>query len=1082
MNISRYGAAVVATALVGLLSPRPVHALTDAELKCSAAVGKNLGKLETSIAKIVAKCHDNDISGKAPDPNHCRPLPADTQAVVDAAKAKFIASVGKSCSSVCSLSNDVVCVSDLSCPASHQNPTAEGCSGKGGSKQFSLSDLGWPGPYCDIVLGHPMRKTDDLGTCLAALVDNVTGPVDQAIYANLNGSSGLTSDSAKCVSKIDKAVASAVSRSYTATASCRDARLQAGAASSPPWACATNDANTMTAIASNIDKLNATIDKSCASADITALAGLCAAAGVTPITVQQAKDCLDELVREEATEELSPSHHVFSVMGLLNVSHPASAKSYCGDGIVEPTREEHTGVGEECDGSDAPCGSGHCLPPGDTFECTCDSTPRERFIVQGDAAHTDSDAGWEGSSHDATHNDGFGYVTAFTNCDCTQFSGATCTGASANKVCDVHGDMEPRCSDDPHGTQSCDERGDNDGAPEDYDCYRCDDDSLNPGTFCVVDTAKKDSLCQSQCVIDSDGTHTGIACQKQGDCATGQSCRGRCDDSITCNQMSEGSPLPLISASTPVCVMLQYLTDITGTKNIVTGEQAVHYTTRSNIQTGQLFKTPCPVCGGGCVGGSNSGVSCFGRCNASHDKCLVDSDCTGMGDTTCAGTSDDCPGGTCSLELRCDSGQNAAHLCTPDAKTPLGVVSHDCPPIPSQAVSGKGLLQPFGTVTTEAVQFPPGGPCSDPSFKNFDCPCPADIPNPTCFAGPNAGNPCTSNLQCPGSSCAGLGVPTRPNSCSGACDGGINAGHGCATGAGGGGAYTTCVLGSNAGLACDEDSDCPGGSCSGQPKECTAGLTTFQGFACSINSDCGPGGVCSNPCPGARCVPLCLQEGKCHNGARDGDVCSTLDHCKQCTAGNPSMIGVACDTNSRCNTALGSGDGVCAALPGVTCDLADPNDGLCAAGPTKFRCNGTGYTTVPCDLNYGECSPQHVCKKGNQDKIGSACTVDANCLDHANTPVSSGCETGPDTVAGTADDIPGAGECEPRPEDCFVNNGFSEGGDTINGNGSPTNVYVNAAFCVPPNANSAVNTASGFGGPSRIRRKGTAVVNVPSIP
>jgi hypothetical protein len=165
----------------------------------------------------------------------------------------------------------------------------------------------------------------------------------------------------------------------------------------------------------------------------------------------------------------------------------------------------------------------------------------------------------------------------------------------------------------------------------------------------------------------------------------------------------------------------------------------------------------------------------------------------------------------------------------------------------------------------------------------------------------------------------------------------------------------------------------------------------------------------------------------------------------------------------------------------VTCDITDPEDGMCAAGPTKFRCDGPGFTTIPCTLEYGTCNGGH-CLVGSPDKYGDVCTVGSDCLDNPNVPVSSGCETGIDSLPDTEDDIPGAGECEPRPEDCYYDNGRASGGDTVIGGGDATNVNINACFCTPANANSAVNLASGFGGPSRVRRQGVALVNVPSIP
>ncbi|HXC51315.1 MAG TPA: hypothetical protein VN634_10560 [Candidatus Limnocylindrales bacterium] len=1103
MRVSGFGLAAVVFAACGVAYVTPAGAsLSDTEKKCSATLAKSYAKLQNSILKTKAACHADDISGEVPNPTACATLSQDGIDAINKARAKFSKSVTKACSSECT--SDVACVTSLNCPAQHlasppNSGNAEACDG------FDLSDLDWPGPYCESILGHTMTHMTDLADCMLALVDLTAEPIHEAIYADLDESSGLTEHAAECVAAIDKSVQKTLLKAYTATAKCRDLRRLSDPETA--WSCALDDTEeTIPAIQKVIDKLSDTIAKSCTNADIASLDGLCAASGATPTTVEDAQNCLEAMVREVATAEHDKNHHVYSVIGMLNATHPASAAPYCGDGIVTATREEHTGVGEECDGdADAACGAGSCFPPGDLFECTCDNKVRERFIVDGDAAHTDSDAGWKGSSHDATHNDGFGYLTELTGCDCSQFTQATCTGSTAQSVCNVYGNMAPRCSDDLSGTETCDERGDGDDEPENSDCFKCDTNSLNPGTFCgngINTNPTNQNACQSQCFDDLTGNPLmpAVPCLRQTDCEKGQSCLGRCDDTITCNKMTEGSPLPQVSAEIGVCIMLEYKTDITGTKDIVSGETALNYATRSLIRYGNTNTVPCPVCAGLCVGGDDAGDYCHGRCNVSDAPCLVAEDCTGGGDTACLETDDECAGGYCSLELRCWNGSNAGGLCRLDYESPLGPVSHDCLPNGGN-VSGAGVQQNFGTVTTGAVQHPAGAPCTNTTWRNYDCPCPADEDDGPCSSGQCQGKPssvCSDNTDC-----VIVGVPTQPNGCAAACSGGVNAGKGCVTLNGGFGSYSTCVLGTDAGLPCDDNADCEGGSCTGNPKQCTAG-TVALGTGCNLNSDCGIGGVCADACPGGFCVPLCMPEGKCTGGGRDGDPCATTEHCKECTAGNASLIGEPCTSNSECNTSFGSGDGVCQPAPGVTCDVADNEDGLCAAGPVKYRCTGEGHTTEPCSLEYGTCSPTAICiagtthqgatcpndafcgtggvcsrrcTMGSPDKRNLACSADSECIDTANVPVSKNCEDGADALPGTADDIVGAGVCEPRPQDCFYNNGYAQGGGTAD------NPQLVAAFCAPPNASSStINDASGFGGPSRIRRTGASTVNVPNTP
>lgn len=618
--------------------------------------------------------------------------------------------------------------------------------------------------------------------------------------------------------------------------------------------------------------------------------------------------------------------------------------------------------------------------------------------------------------------------------------------------------MAPRCSDDLDGPLSCDEHGNNNGVGENWDCYRCDDNSINAGTFCAAGANANETVCQSQCFENATGLPVvpQTACLKQADCGEGRTCKGRCDNTLTCNAMTEGSPLPLVSAAISVCIQLEYKTDVTGTKNIVTGESSIGYTSRSNIQLGTLFTVPCPVCGGVCVGGPDDSHSCFGRCDASNAACLVDGDCVGPGDTACLEAPDDCTGGFCSLDLRCSSGPNEGKLCGLDSVTPLGVMSHDCPPDPANNLSGRGVLQiNGGPMTTEAVQMPNAGACTNPTWHNYDCECPADAPGPL------------------------VGTPTRPSLCAAACDGGVNAGRSCALGSGGSGTYTTCVGGTDAGFPCDEDSDCEGGSCTSLIKECVGGTALTVGQACTNDGQCG-GGTCVEPCPGAHCVPLCNLQGQCNGGSRDGESCATVNDCSVCTGGNPFLSNAPCTRNEHCDTGHNTGDGVCSVQMGVTCDPNDSEEGLCAVGPQKYRCTGEGFTTLPCSLDRGNCQA-NVCTSGSPSRQGQACVDSIDCIENG-VPIAEGCEAGDDGVLGNGDDHPGAGDCRPRPEDCYVNNGFAEGGDTLNGNGSPSDVKLVGTFCTPPLGNPAIDDVSGFGGPSRLRRFGSAFMNVTATP
>ncbi|MBI5504136.1 MAG: hypothetical protein HY899_05020 [Deltaproteobacteria bacterium] len=1001
----------VSAALLVACSTGSANALLGSqEAKCANALARSFAKFESTILKETSKCHNDDISGKVDSPSACSTLRAASQEKIDAARAKLVSSAAKSCQSVCSLSNDKICVNDLGCPPN--DGKFERCTGKGGTAPFRIESLGFPGAYCQGLLGHSMREPNDTGECVSELADRLASNLVDNLYGDLDENSGLSADAAKCLSSISKAAAKSVAKIHGAVAKCRNVQQtnpscvggthegekcrksadcgSGGICGIEPEACLLSDATTIAAVGKEVTKLSDAIGKSCSDAVIATLPSLCSGGAAAPGNVAEAKACVSALVKEVAASVEGPSRRVYSPYSMVTATNPDAGFAYCGDGIVNQIRNESNSIGEECDGDDAPCGSGHCLPPGDLFECTCDNVPREAVVIDGE--RVDSDAGWTGASHDAVHNDGFGFVADLSNCNCSDFNQATCVGTSSDSVCDETASRAPRCSNATDSNLTCDERGDNDGSLENGDCFACDADSGNAGAYCGDGNGKPlESLCQSRCFDDTTGLPVGT-CTSQSGCADGQTCKGRCDGTATCKTITEGSPLPLVSAATTVCVQLQYVTDISGTKDMVSGEAVLHYGTRSVIYLGETVTSPCPTCGGVCAGGDNDRHPCSGRCNASHAICLVDGDCSGVGDTSCEQAADDCTGGYCSLDLRCSSGDNAGGICRPMSNTPLGVVSADCPPAASKNLSGFGVDQDYGDVTTEQVQFPAGSACSEPAWHNYTCPCPD----------------------------GGSTVKTQPNRCAAACDAGINEGKGCALTGTASGVFTTCAGGSDAGALCDEDADCEGGTCSSTPTECVAGSPAKLGQSCSGNAQCdssaGSGdGVCENSCPGGRCVPLCYPEGTCSGGTHDGDACATDVHCG-----------------------------------GGTCVVTNAEDGVCAAGPLQYRCSGAGFTTLPCYA--------------------------------ADVDTQTGCEAGGDGALGTTDDIPGAGICKSRPADCYYNNGLMEGGDTGNGDGDPSNIKYVASFCTGPAPNAIINQVSGFGGPSKITRYGSAFVNVPVIP
>jgi hypothetical protein len=638
-------------------------------------------------------------------------------------------------------------------------------------------------------------------------------------------------------------------------------------------------------------------------------------------------------------------------------------------------------LGEECDGADDGACPGECLPPGDIFECTCGDKKRIRLFASHEL--TDADAGWTGRSHQQGVSDLSGYITELSNCDCDAFSGPTCTGSSGDSECNVTGNQMPRCSWEPLGNTRCDARGNNNNSEQDLDCAICDQYAANAGDWCINEAG-----CDAQC-YDSNEMVTG-PCEKQADCGPGEICRGLCDKSQTCLKIPNGAPLPVGAAGAQVCSVQTFRDDIVGTRDLITGEHEFDYRVRAQVSLGEASDRPCPVCGGFCVGGDRNLGICSGRCSVTTaTECRFDVDCPSG--ETCSSASPDCPGAGafCQLELVCGSFEPLVHNnpCVPEYEHPLfGTMSNDCAPIPGASINGEGFNVKWEPATTGVLSLPSALPCSFPGLQLLECPCPADG-----------------------------GAPTKPNECAPACDApGPNFGVGCATGDSSGEA-TTCAAGVNVGKICDEDTDCPGSTCSANPLHCT-GDPNFELFACDTNADCGVG-TCGDACPGGRCTLLCVP------------------------------------------------------------DPGDSEEGICAAGPPVAHCAGEKFSYVTCltsAATQGTCSATCSVAATPCDSIEdcpSGETCEGPCSSHED------CEAGGDGQLGTLDDKVGAGACVLDTRSCYLEPLTGEGGSTVNGLGDPLNDNTVGIWCYEGTTNPGVNATSGFGGPGRVRQKGINVTN-----
>jgi hypothetical protein len=1003
---------IVATGVLYAPQAADAQVITKLEQKCASKLGKSAAKLTKTIGKEIGKCRLADLKGPA---SVC---PSTTEKI-DKIASKLAKAADKSCGSVCSISNGIRCISDASCPPL---PTAaEKCSAGAAAQPFHMESLGFPGAFCESVVGGPLVEAADIATCVDDLTRDASASMIDAIFGSLENADNVSDSAQKCLKGINKGTQKLVDTIYKSIVKCRDS-INKGKTVGNPATCTTDDLKAAAKIAKIEAKLDKFLDK-CSDDDILELDLCDNGPGGTP-DVTAAKACLKAAAHEITDTTEIPALRTYSAVSLVEAAYPPVP--VCGDNVVNQTPNPFLLLGEECDGTDDSACPGQCLPPGDVFECTCGNVPRIRYFADGLTA--DLDSGWSGSSHNQGVADGAGFVTEVSNCDCDAFDGATCVGSTSDSICDRVGPQLPTCSWDAGSSTRCDAHGNGNTKDEDLDCRICDQFNVNAGAWCV-----NESNCQAQCYPDAGGGPTGL-CTQQTDCAAGETCRGQCDLSPTCFIVPNGAPLPISSGGTAVCVETVFRQDVTGTTNIVTGEHALNLRQFSIVNTAVSNSVPCPVCGGFCDGGPFSGEVCAGTCSSSGDSCRFDTDCPV--DETCTTASVDCPGSFCNLSLVCGGGDPGAvgpaegQPCRVEAATTqFGTVSNDCPANPNNDISSGGLQINFLPQTSEAVGIPPGNACSAPGYELFDCPCPD-----------------------------GGGAKTKPNLCTTVCDNGAEEGTPCADfGGSGSGQFTTCSGGLNAGASCDEDSDCDmvcsiittgiahkpcttnadctGGMgvcqaqaalCNVNPKHCL-GDPAFNRVPCTTNGDCGIG-TCEDACPSGRCRQLCAptladpQEGKC--------VAGSYYHC----SGSQDSFRVSCSKSDI--------DGGCSATCSISGNPCVPDINPC--GPGEGECQG-------------DCPIAHYCEAGNDTKLG-------------------------DVPGNTAADIVGAGICIAETRNCFLQPVFAEGGDTLNGQGDPTNVRTVAAYCVPATTNSAINSVAGLGGPGRLREDGVNVPNFDSLP
>jgi hypothetical protein len=178
-----------------------------------------------------------------------------------------------------------------------------------------------------------------------------------------------------------------------------------------------------------------------------------------------------------------------------------------------------------------------------------------------------------------------------------------------------------------------------------------------------------------------------------------------------------GSPLPLTAGGVSTCVTNQVSGPLSGTANVESGafESAIMLTSR--VFTGDLAE-PCPRC---------------------------------IGDAT---RNDGILGGTC------NAGPRAGMPCDINGSSPVpafGDTSLDCPPTSGAQVAALPIALNGGSGTQTRAISGANPNCRAFGFTSLRCLCDACANDAT--------RPCSTDADCPGSTCGGGGQATAPNQC-----------------------------------------------------------------------------------------------------------------------------------------------------------------------------------------------------------------------------------------------------------------------------------------------------------------------------
>lgn len=212
-----------------------------------------------------------------------------------------------------------------------------------------------------------------------------------------------------------------------------------------------------------------------------------------------------------------------------------------------------------------------------------------------------------------------------------------------------------------------------------------------------------------------------------------------------------GSPSPITAGGVPVCVTVDFASDVTGSIDLASGALTETARVEIGVHLGNFVDRPCPAC------------------------VVADGD-PELGEAgVCRGGPND--GAPCTVDGLADAGYGV-HRAT----------SHDC-----ALGAAVATFSSLATATTEEVLVatsPASPSCRAAGFSNVKCLCdtcndaantpcasdadcggaPGSCGGTRCHGGPRTGDPCQTSLDCTDAPteywpCVAAGAPTRPNSC-----------------------------------------------------------------------------------------------------------------------------------------------------------------------------------------------------------------------------------------------------------------------------------------------------------------------------